>query len=474
MKNLKIVLQQIIALIADIIKRLFGKKDEPTTSTDEPDKPTKEPTEPVEPVEPQPTDPAGSQPDEPVEEIPVFSDFNIAVVTDIHEDVNSLNSLLSQITGQELTLCLGDLIHRDPSNDNAIAKIKSVASIIKNYDGSAKIFCKGNHDNNTNNGAGYLTESQISSEPLYGYKDFDGAGVRVIYVNTSDYDLFHGNTGKYADKYNYDLSWNNIPYITLKQLAAIAEFMRTTPKYYSVLLAGHYPTMGAGSFAAMLDGERYTDYYNNISRLYGFSVKPLIGLVRAFKNRQKARITYGDYRVKDSNYFWGFNAANETTLCHLTNNAVANDSPAIHTDDAISEEDSLGYIDVDFTGNETNGFIAYLHGHTHNYTCCSAHKLESDDALIKDFLEIGFPAVNSARNKGETDWGVFGGGYFGGEGCDDKYGIGDNKNVTAGGHASVVKISSTDKTITVQDYSLNGNGFSRSGIWGEEISLKQM
>jgi len=462
MKYLKSILQQIIALIADIIKRAFGKKDEPTTPTDEPDKPAEEPTDPTE-----------SQPDEPVEEIPVFSDFNIAVVADIHEDINSLNALLPKISGQELTLCLGDLIHRDSSNDNAVKKIKDISGAIKNYDGSAKIFCKGNHDNNTNNGAGYLTEAQISAEPLYGYKDFDEVGIRVIYVNTSDYDLFHGDTGEYADKYSYDLSWNNIPYITLKQLSAIAEYMRTTPKYYSVLLAGHYPTMGAGSFASALDAERYTDLYNDIRRLYGFSVKPLITLIRAFRNRTKTRITYADYRVKDSNYFWGFNSVDETTLCHLTNNAVANDSPAVHTDEAISEEDSLGYIDVDFTGNENNGFIAYLHGHTHNYTCCSAHKLESDDALIKDFLEIGFPAVNSVRNKGETNWGVFGGGYFGGEGCDDKYGIEDNKNLTAGGHASVVRISSANKTISVRDYSLNGNGFSRAGYWGDGIYLEK-
>lgn len=482
MEYLKKILGKISALIVSFIKKLLKKVDttetpdaaEPTetdvpvTETEEPveEEPTEEPIveEPVQPTE---------EPSEPVEEIPTFGDFNIAVVTDIHEDTGSLNSLLPKISGKSLTLCLGDLIHRDSSNDNALTKIKNIASTIRNYDGSEKIFCKGNHDNNTNNGSGYLTDSQLSDNPLYGYKDFDTAGVRVIYVNTSDYDLIHGSTGKCADKYGYDFVWNNVPYITLKQLTAIAEYMRTTPKYYSVLLAGHYPTMGAGSWAQSPDCENLTGKYTDVTRIYGFSVKPLIALIRAFKNREKARICYSDFKVEDSRYWWNCAITDSTVLCHMSNAAVANDSPAIHTDEAVSEEDERGYIDVDFTENTTNGFIAYLHGHTHNYTCCSAHKLESDEGLVKDFLEIGFPAVNSTRNKGESNWNTFGGSYFGGEGCDDKYGIADNKNITAGGHASVVTISSVNKTIAVQDYSLNGNGFPRSGSWGDEVELKQ-
>lgn len=408
----------------------------------------------------------GEDHDKPVEEVPTFEPFEVKVFTDIHEDTSSLNSLISKLnlTTTDNCLCLGDYIHRNADNTAAKNGVAAIRNLLMNKCGTF-ISTKGNHDNNTNNGCGYLTDAELfgSSAESYGYKDFPEQGIRLIYINASDYDLFHGDTnGAYMDKYNYDFTWNNVPYITLHQLAAIAEYMRTTPKYYSVLLCGHYPTLGAGTWVTMNRG---------------FSVKPLIPLIRAFINHATATIRYSEYSVTDFSWWSG-----DTVVDGLPNARIATASNSENTDggttlyvsDEIPEEDKRGFIDVDFTENTTNDFIAYFHGHTHNYTCNTAHKIDGDSEPVKDFLEIGFPAVNATRNKGQTDWDTTKCDFYGANGCTDSYGITDNKAVTAGGHASIVNISTKEKKITVTDYSLNGNGFSRIGYYDREnLSLEK-
>lgn len=400
-----------------------------------------------------------------------FKSLDLAVVSDIHEDTSNLYYLITKTGNQDATVCLGDCIHSDSSNENAVKKIEYVKSIISDHACGEKIFLKGNHDNNTNNGKGYLRDNQLPFEELYGYKDFDEQGIRLIWINTSDYDLLHGDTnGRCYDKYGYDFAWNNIPYITLKQLSKIAEYMKTTPKHYSVLLCGHYPTLGAGSWISPIN----PDYYNGKDRTYGFSIKPLIALIRAFKEHKTARIRYNDYSVKDAEYWWNASDSFGAVLCNISKSGNNNETVSLHSDEVVPEEDERGYIDVDFTDNITNKFIAYFHGHTHNFTCSLSHKIDGDNESRKDFLEIGFPAVCATRNKGQTNWNEGNGDFYGIEGCTDKYGMSDNKAVTEGSHISVVHISTEDATIEIKDISLNGNGISRKGNFGADLTLEIM
>jgi len=409
--------------------------------------------------EPEPT----PEPEPEPEPLPAATTVSFAVFTDIQGEDDAYNTIAArgELHNLTATIALGDLIEENRYyNAGALNYYNQMKATISTVN-SQTIFVIGNHDNNTHEEAGYIQKSSLATNDgkTYGYVDYADARLRLIYIDTSDYEMFHGaNDSTYG---NYEINWNNVPYISLQQLHDVAEYLSTTPQNYSVVVAGHYPTLGAGSYAYNIDGQ-----------WYGFSIKPLISLIRAYNNHTTCRISYSDYTVEDYGAWWlhdwGGADAYDGVLRHTTiatPTLGSSGNGKLHAD-YVSAYDEQGYIDVDFTQNTTNTVMAYIHGHTHNFTSTQAHKILGDTTAVNDFIEIGFAAVSS-NGKGATDWNdgqSSSWDYTSEEGSSDYYKIGSNKDLTAGPHASVLTINTDSKSIYVQNISAWSTGFDRTAI----------
>lgn len=450
--------------------------EEPTETPEEPAETPEEPAEtPEGPTDPEPEEPADSDPitdpdtepePEPEPEEPTLEEASLisfAVLTDMQGDTAASGLLQNDdLKDKAATLFLGDLIEDDDDNSAALSTYNWLKSRYISTVNTNTIYVLGNHDNNTHYGKGYIQKSDLAGEDgkTYGYIDYDEARLRLIYIDTSDYEMFHGTgiTG------NYDFDWNNTPYISLNQLNDIAGYLSSTPENYSVFIVGHYPTLGAGAWVNEYNGE-----------YYGFSIKPLISLIRAYNSHTACRITYSDYSVTDYFYWWmgddaklnSYNLPAARLNAHIvTATSGMSGNGKLHGEN-VSVYDEQGYIDVDFTANTTNKIIAYGHGHTHNFSSTIAHRILDETEAVNDFVEVGFAALSTTGGKGSTDWGDGQSArwnYTSEMGCSDYYAIKGNKDLTAGAHASVLTINTNNMTIFIDNVSSYGTGFGRYAV----------
>lgn len=437
------------------------------TPSEDPATPDPADEAPVEEPEPDPVEEPEPEP-EPLEPAATVS---FAVLTDLQGETSNAILYDDRLKNQTATIYLGDLIEDNEDNNQALNEYNNIKNNIISTINENTVTVIGNHDNNSHEFTGYIQKSSLAGEngKTYGYVDYDAARLRLIYVDTSDYEMFHGANdsaeGNYPETETCLFTWNNTPYISLRQLHDVAEYLSSTPENYSVVITGHYPTLGSGSWVNIYNGETY-----------GFSIKPLISLIRAYNNHEAMRITYSDYTVDDGVYWWygaDYAAAHpemtSTTICTPTLGPGGNGK--LHAD-YVSEYDEQGYIDVDFTENTTNSVMAYIHGHTHNFTSTQAHRILGETTAVYDFVELGMAAA-SANGKGSTDWNDGQSAtwnYTSEEGCSDTYSVAVSKKTrtnvdwTIGQHASIVTINTDEKSIYVQNISTGGTGFDRSAI----------
>lgn len=254
-------------------------------------------------------------------------DFSFALVSDLHSPTNDLGlkhggqamKIIAETAPLDAVVIVGDLIDNWTSRtiDQARTSISNCRRYFTN-DRTPTFWVKGNHDCNgypdnrlsnqevynrtaKQNRCGGITENENDPFGGYGYKDFDSAKVRLVFVNTSDNDAFPVSAPKQEGQVGQIINAHNISATQLQWIADYAlDFSdKENTSDWTLVFASHVPIYSVYSEESP-NIYNYGTYTDDNGVTYERNVVNLANMVKAYNDKTVFSVTLnGETASKD-------------------------------------------------------------------------------------------------------------------------------------------------------------------------------